>query len=417
VNRIAYVEMVGGAAGDMLLAALVDAGADRREIERALRTIAPDGWTLGCERPVRCGISALRCRLEVPGEDPAGEAHDRGAAVARTLAEVFALLDGSGLSAAQKARARGVYQRLAEAEATVHATSVEAVHFHEVGALDAVLDVAGVVVALDLLGVDEVFCSPFPIGHGRVRMAHGLYPNPPPASAVMLEGAPLEPLDVAAELVTPTAVAILTSLVKRTGFRPGQTLERVGYGAGRNDFAIPNVVRVLIGTAASAGMPALDRPPAAEDGEPATISVLEANIDDMSPQHYALAIERIFAAGARDVWLTPIVMKKQRPAVVLSAIARRDDEAAVAAAMLRETSTIGVRTRTERKYVLPRRIEAIDTPLGRVRIKISGTGEEQRALPEHDDIVSIARITGRPLLEVVRIVQACADRALETITS
>jgi uncharacterized protein (DUF111 family) len=134
----------------------------------------------------------------------------------------------------------------------------------------------------------------------------------------------------------------------------------------------------------------------------------------MSPQHYALAIERIFAAGARDVWLTPIVMKKQRPAVVLSAIARREDEAAVAAAMLRETTTIGVRTRTERKYVLPRRIEAIDTPLGRVRIKISGTGEEQRALPEHDDVVSIARITGRPLLEVVRIVQACADRALET---
>jgi len=424
VSRIAYVEMVGGAAGDMLLAALVDAGADRREIERALRTIAPDGWTIGFERTVRCGIAALHCRLEVPGEDPAFDAHDHADGIAhqhagetRTLADVFALLDRSGLSAAQKARARAIYQRLGEAEATVHGTSVEAVHFHEVGALDAVLDVAGVVVALDLLGIDEVCCSPFPVGRGRVRMLHGLYPNPPPASAVMMEGAPLEPMDVAAELVTPTAVAILTTLVKRPGFRPAQTLEAMGYGAGSRDFTIPNVVRVLIGTAASTTLPALDRPPAAEDGEPATISVLEANIDDMSPQHYALAIERIFAAGARDVWLTPIVMKKQRPAVVLSAIARRDDEAAVAAAMLRETTTIGVRTRTERKYVLPRRIEAIDTPLGRVRIKISGTGEEQRALPEHDDVVSIARITGRPLLEVVRIVQACADRALETITS
>jgi uncharacterized protein (TIGR00299 family) protein len=425
VSRIAYVEMVGGAAGDMLLAALVDAGADRAGIERALRTIAPDGWTLGFERTVRCGISALQCRLEVPGEDPALDAHDHGdgvmhrhaAAVTRTLGEVFALLDASGLTPAQKERARAIYQRLADAEATVHGTTAAGVHFHEVGALDAVLDVAGVCVALDLLEVDEVYCSPFPIGRGRVRMAHGLYPNPPPASAVMLAGAPLEPMDIAAELVTPTAVAILTALVGRPGARPAQTLEHVGYGAGRNDFAIPNVVRVLIGSAASGGLPALERPPAAIDGEPSTISVLEANIDDMSPQHYALAIERIFAAGARDVWLTPIVMKKQRPAVVLSAIARRDDEAAVAAAMLRETTTIGVRTRTERKYVLPRRIEAIDTPLGRVRIKISGTGEEQRALPEHDDIVSIARITGRPLLEVVRIVQACADRALETITS
>jgi len=422
MSRIAYVEMVGGAAGDMLLAALVDAGADRREIERALRTIAPDGWTIGFERTVRRGISALSCNLAVPGEDDLLETHEHGdgphehAAETRTLADVFALLDGSGLSAAQRTRARAIYQRLAEAEATVHGTTVAAVHFHEVGALDAVLDVAGVVVALDLLGIDDVFCSPFPIGHGRVRMAHGRYPNPPPASAAMLAGAPLEPLDVAAELVTPTAVAILTSLVKRPGVRPAQTLEAVGYGAGRRDFAIPNVVRVLIGTAASPALPVLDRAPAAADGEPATISVLEANIDDMSPQHYALAIERIFAAGARDVWLTPIVMKKQRPAVVLSAIARRDDEAAVAAAMLRETTTIGVRTRSERKYVLPRRIESIETPLGRVRIKISGTGEEQRALPEHDDLVSIARITGRPLLEVVRIVQACADRALEAIS-
>ena len=428
MSRIAYIEMVGGAAGDMLLGALVDAGADRGEIDRALRTIAPDGWVLDFERTVRCGISALYCRLEVPGEDPRLEPHDHGdgivhthaapatktEAATRTLADVFALLDRSGLTKRQKARARSIYQRLADAEATVHGTTSAAVHFHEVGALDAVLDVAGACVALDLLGIDEVACSPFPVGVGRVRMAHGLYPNPPPASAVMLAGAPLEPMDVAAELVTPTAVAILTTLVQRPGFRPAMTLEQIGYGAGRSDFAIPNVVRVLIGTAAAGSLPALERPPAAEDGEPATISVLEANIDDMSPQHYALAIERIFAAGARDVWLTPIVMKKQRPAVVLSAIARREDEAAVAAVMLRETTTIGVRTRTERKYVLPRRIEAIDTPLGRVRIKISGTGEEQRALPEHDDVVSIARITGRPLLEVVRIVQACADRALET---
>jgi hypothetical protein len=402
MSRIAFVEMVGGAAGDMLVAALIDAGADAGTIEAALRTIAADGWTMRVERTQRRGIAAARCLIEVPGEDPHGdEADEHAHGELRTPAEIFALLDASQLTSRQKARARAIYTRLADAEARVHGTTADAVHFHEVGALDAVLDVAGFCVGLDLLGIDDVFCSPFPVGHGRVRMHHGSYPNPPPASTVMLAGAPLEQLDIAAELVTPTAIAILTTLVERPGERPSFRLDAAGYGAGRNDFSIPNVVRVLTGTAG-----------AACGAEPQTISVLEANIDDLSPQHYALAIERIFAAGARDVWLTPIVMKKQRPAVTLSAIARAEDEAAVAAAMLRETSTIGVRTRCERKYVLPRRTIEVATPYGPARAKIAGAGADERAQPEHDDLVRIARATGLPLPTVARAVQACADAAL-----
>jgi uncharacterized protein (TIGR00299 family) protein len=399
MSRIAYVDMIGGAAGDMLLGAWIDAGADPVAIETALRTIAPDGWTMTVSRTVRAGIAATRCVVDVPGEDvPGGHGHGR------RFADVLAIVARSGLSQKQKARAGAIYRRLAEAEAAVHGTSIDAVHFHEVGALDAILDVAGTCFALDLLGIDTVFCSAFPMGRGMVRMAHGLFPNPPPATAAMLVGAPLRDVDVEAELVTPTATAILTALCERPGTRPSLTLRAQGYGAGFRELAVPNVVRVLIGDATA--------PSYATGDEPTSVSVLECNIDDMSPQHYALAIERITAAGARDVWTTAIGMKKGRPATLLSAIARPDDEAAVAAAMLRETTTIGVRVRSERKYVLERRIVEVATPLGSVRVKIAGTNGDSRALAEHDDVLRLARESGLPAPEVSKLVQPFADRVV-----
>jgi uncharacterized protein (TIGR00299 family) protein len=396
VNRLAYVDMVGGAAGDMLLGAWIDAGADAAAIEAALRTIVPDGWTMTTSRTVRAGIAATRCVVDVPGEDqPGGHGHGRH------FADVLAIVDRSGLSAKQKARASAIYRRLAEAEARVHGTSVEAVHFHEVGALDAILDVAGTCVALDLLGIDAVSCSAFPTGRGMVRMAHGLFPNPPPATAAMLVGAPLRDVEIDAELVTPTAAAILTALVAEPGKRPSLRLLATGYGAGSRDLAVPNVVRVLIGEATTAS--------GATGDEPNTISVLECNLDDMSPQHFALAIERITDAGARDVWTTAIGMKKGRPATLLSAIARPEDEAAVAAAMLRETTTIGVRVRSERKYVLERRIVEVATPLGPIRVKVAGSNGNSRALAEHDDVVRLAREHDLPAPEVSKLVQPYAD--------
>ncbi len=399
--RAAHIEMVGGAAGDMLLAAFVDAGADPEALEAALRTIEPDGWTLRFEPAIRRGIAARRALLEVPGEDPELEEpspHEHapgGRARPRMLAEVTATLERSGLSARQKERATAIYRRLAEAEASVHGTTPERIHFHEVGALDAILDVAGLCVALDLLGVERLTCSAFPVGRGRIRMQHGLFPNPPPATARLLLGSPVEALDVEAELVSPTAAAILTTLVARPGLREPMTPVAIGYGAGRRDLPIPNVLRVTLGDVGA-------------EVEPATISVIEANIDDMSPQHYALALERLFAAGARDVWMTPVTMKKQRPAIVLSAIALPSDEEAVARVMLAETTTIGVRVRTERKYLLARRIVTVETPLGGVRVKIAGTGPDARALPEHDDLVRIARERAMPLPVVAAIVAASA---------
>jgi uncharacterized protein (TIGR00299 family) protein len=398
--RIAYVEMIGGAAGDMLAGAFLDAGLDAGVLERALRTVIADGWTFAPQQVVKCGISARFAGISVPGEDGSlDHRHDDHGhhTTHRTLRDVLAIIDASGLSASARERAGAVYTRLAQAEARVHGSDVETIAFHEVGQLDAILDVAATCIALDELGIDELRASAFPLGHGTIVMAHGAYPNPPPATAQLLLGWPTRNVDIASELVTTTAAAILTTLAT-PGPRPEMTTDAIGYGAGSNDFPFPNLTRVSIGTAS----PAL-----ATSGDDAPeVVVLEANIDDMSPQHYELAVERVFAAGAHDVWLTPIIMKKGRPAIVLSALADPADERAVARAMLTQTTTIGVRVRTERRHVLPRSIATIETPLGTVRVKRSGTNGTLRVRPEYDDLARIARERALPLAEVVRIVDA-----------
>ena len=412
--RIAYVDMVGGAAGDMLLAAFLDAGLDRNALEQALRGIVPDGWTLEPKRVVKQGIAATYAGLVVPGEDgdpghhhQDGDAHDHthehGHAT-RTLADVLELVEQSSLTSRQRKRASAVYRRLAAAEAQAHGTTPEAVRFHEIGQVDAILDVAATCVALDLLEIDELRCSPFPLGEGSIRMAHGVYPNPPPATANLLLGWPTRVVDIAAELVTTTAAAILTTLA-----RPGRhdmTIERIGYGAGRSDFPFPNVTRVVVGASAPAAWRGEDVPLGWDE-----VVVLETNIDDMLPQHYELALERIFAAGALDVWLTPIVMKKGRPAITLSAIAKPLDEQAVAFAMLSETTTLGVRSRRERRHVLPRESASVETPYGAVRVKRAGPDGRSRTRAEYDDLLRIARETRLPLPEIARVVDAAIEQA------
>jgi pyridinium-3,5-bisthiocarboxylic acid mononucleotide nickel chelatase len=416
--RIAYVDMIGGAAGDMLLAAFLDAGLDRDALERALRGVVPGGWTLAPQRVVKRGIAATYAGLVVPGEDGDehhhhhhhdehhGHDHDHDdgehapdGGGTRTLADVLAIVERSTLTARQRERATAVYRRLAEAEARTHGTTADAIRFHEIGQVDAILDVAATCIALDLLEIDELRCSPFPIGHGAIGMEHGLYPNPPPATAYMLLGWATRAVDVAGELVTPTAAAILTTLAEPG--RADMVIEAIGYGAGRSEFAVPNVTRVVIGTSIEAVRTGAGGAPDGDD-----VVVLEANIDDMSPQHYELATERLFAAGALDVWLTPITMKKGRPAITLSAMAAPHDEHAVARAMLTETTTIGVRVRTERRHVLPRTLATVETPYGAVRVKRAGTNGETRTRAEYDDLLRIARERSLPLPEVARIVDA-----------
>jgi len=410
--RIAYVDMIGGAAGDMLIAAFLDAGLDRDALERALRGVVAGGWTLAPQRVMKRGIAATYAGLVVPGEDGDEEHHHHhdDATGTRSLAGVLEIVERSTLTPRQRERASAVYRRLADAEAHTHGTTADAIRFHEIGQIDAILDVAATCVALDLLAIDELRCSAFPIGHGSIGMQHGHYPNPPPATAHLLIGWQTRAVDIAGELVTPTAAAILTTLAKPG--RPDLVVEKIGYGAGRSDFAVPNVTRVIIGTSvesANAGTPG------APEGD--AVVVLEANIDDMSPQHYELATERLFAAGALDVWLTPITMKKGRPAITLSAMAAPHDEHAVARAMLTETTTLGVRVRTERRHVLPRTLATVETPFGTVRVKRAAlplslskrqddTNGEVRTRAEYDDLLRIARERNLPLPEVARVVDA-----------
>jgi len=408
--NVAYVEMIGGASGNMLLGAFIDAGADAERIEAALRTVPVTGWTLERKRVVKCGIAAEHAEFHIPGEDHDAHApaHEHRAPIVRRLDEVVDIIERSGLGVRQKSRAREVYARLAEAEAKVHGTTVDCAHFHEVGATDAILDVASTCIALDLLEIDRLACSAFPLGRGTIAMTHGRYPNPPPATAELLRGAPTYDGGIDGEMVTTTAAAILTTLVPDAGVRPAMRAERIGYGAGRSDFPIPNVTRIAVGTrAAGVGSSTLADAnvmngafidaEVTNDAFAATgvtndeVCVLEANIDDMSPQRFELALERTLAAGAFDVWLAPITMKKSRPAILLGAVAPLDAEARVARAMLAETTTLGVRTRRERRYVLARAITSVETPFGEVRIKEANIDGESRRTLEYDDVARIAR--------------------------
>jgi uncharacterized protein (TIGR00299 family) protein len=426
---IAYFEMIGGASGNMLLGALLDAGADPQRLEAALRTIPVEGWSFERRNVVKCGIAATYFDFNVPGEDhphdaqhSQGFAHDRAhdrerehrhdhdpergrlgetePKGTRRLSDVLAILDRSGLTGRQKERAAAIYTRLARAEAKVHGQAVEAIHFHEVGQIDAILDVAGACVALDLLGIERIFCSAFPIGRGTIPMQHGRYPNPPPATAELLLGAPTYATDVAGELVTTTGAAILTTLAERPGVRPEFVAERIGYGAGRNDFSVPNVLRVSLGTLAGvAGTVATDE-----------VSVLEANLDDMPPQHFELAVERVLAAGAYDIWLSPVTMKKGRPAVIFGALAAPEREAAVARALLEHTTTLGVRVRRDRRYVLERSVAEVATEFGPVRVKTAYVDGCARRTLEYDDVARIARERGRPVGEVAARLEELISR-------
>jgi len=389
--KAVYFDQIGGSSGNMLLGALIDAGAPVVELETVLRSIPISGWTLEQTRVLKRGVAATYFDFIVPGED----GHPGAAAHGRHLDEVLAIVARSGLTVSQKARASAIYQRLGEAEARVHGTTVDQVHFHEVGATDAILDIAGTCVALDSLGIERVYASAYPLGNGEIVMQHGRFPNPPPATADLMRGAATRSTDIVGELVTPTAAAILATLVARVGERPSMTFERHGYGAGRSDFPMPNIVRATIGQVS--------------DGHVSTVRVLEANVDDLSPEFFELAIERVFAAGALDVWLSPIAMKKARPAVLFSAIVPIDRADACAEAILSQTSTIGVRSYEVERYIAERTIHEHQTPYGPVRVKSATIAGRARATLEYDDLLRIAREQNRPLADLARELERILD--------
>ncbi|MGI8593614.1 MAG: nickel pincer cofactor biosynthesis protein LarC [Solirubrobacteraceae bacterium] len=384
LSRLLYLDCVGGIAGDMLLAALLDVGADPDAVRAGLAGLGIDGLELAVDRAHRHDIAASTAVVRAP----AGQPH-------RRWGTIRAQLDGARLPERARARAQDAFLRLANAEGAVHGVDPDEVEFHEVGATDALGEVCGVALALEELDVDRVTCSPLPVPRGLVDAHHGRLPLPAPATLELLEGAPLYGVEVDAELVTPTGAALVAALAEGYGALPPMTLEAVGYGAGARDLApLPNVVRVIMGEGGSA------EAAGAAEGRPAEavvapVSLIEANLDDLVPELVPDAAGACFAAGAVDVWTTPAQMKHGRPGFVLSALARPGEEAAVAQAVLRETSTLGVRIAHLRRWELEREWRTVDVDGEPVRVKVSRLdGRVVNLAPEHADCEQAARRAG-----------------------
>jgi uncharacterized protein (TIGR00299 family) protein len=367
VTRVLYIDCIGGVAGDMLLGALIDAGA-----EVDLFGLGVDGLRLELGKAEKHGIVATTVTVTGAPSQP----H-------RHWSSIRAQLAAADLPERARDRAQRTFEKLAIAEGRIHGIDPEQVHFHEVGAVDAIGEVVGVALALEALGVDEVVCSPLPVGRGFVEAAHGRLPLPAPATLTLLEGAPIVGVDIESELVTPTGAALVAALATSFGEIPRMTVQGSGYGAGTRDLDDrPNVVRAILGTATRAN----------------GVSLIEANLDDFLPELAPDAAQAAFDAGALDVWTTPIQMKRGRPAFTLSALARPADERQVAEAILRETSSLGVRISHLDRIELERESFTVAVNGEPVRVKVGRLdGKIVNLAPEHADCERAARIAGEPV--------------------
>jgi hypothetical protein len=449
--HLAYFDCIAGASGDMILGALIDAGLDVDTLRNRLSVLHLADFELQVHRVAKHAFTATKVDVIVADDVPA-----------RHLADIVGIVEESDLAPALKAQAVAIFRRLGAAEAGIHGTSPDHVHLHELGGVDTIVDVVGALVGLDALGVERVVASPVPLGRGFITGAHGQIPLPAPATVALLEGVPIVGSPLAVETVTPTGAVLLASLADAFGPIPPMTLEAVGYGAGARDLPIPNVLRLLLGASGDAsGKPHPhehehphapgdhEHPPAEHGpehgharahahahehphphshgpthapsaGRPAScldvehLAVLETNIDDLNPELYEHVMERLFDAGALDVFLAPIQMKKNRPGTLLRVLCRPDDGEALTAILFEETSTLGVRSHTVDRRALPRRVRRVATPYGEVRVKVAELpdGGTKRA-PEYADCRRRAQEHGVPLRAVYHAADHAAEHATE----
>jgi pyridinium-3,5-bisthiocarboxylic acid mononucleotide nickel chelatase len=399
-RRIAWFNCQAGVAGDMAMAALVDAGADPDVVASTIGGLGVDGYALLFERVQRCGVRATWANVVVHTDhEPVGhhdpDEHPRH----RPLREILALLDEADLPDRVRRRARAVFSRLGEVEAAIHGVDPAEVELHEVGSLDSIVDVVGVCAALEALDVDDVWCSPIAVGHGSVRSAHGVIPNPAPATVALLSdaGVPTVGLPTTLEVSTPTGAALMTTLASGFGAMPTMTPSAVGYGAGTADSPErANVVQVVIGHR-TAG--------AHDDGTPVTL--LEANVDDVTGEVLAHAVSTLLAAGAHDAWVTPIVMKKGRAAHTLSVLCDPSTTATMRQVLLDETGTLGVRSSAMRRWPQRRTETAVEVDGHHIRVKLA----DHRVKVEFDDAAAAAAALGVPVRVVL---DRAADLVAET---
>ena len=383
--RTAYFDLVSGVSGDMTVAALLDLGLPRRRLQEELGKLANIDFRIRVGRKTVNGIRAVRFQVL------ASEGQPR-----RSWSDIRGLIEGSGLSAEVKARGLAIFSKLAEAEGKIHGVAPEEVHFHEVGAVDSIVDIVAVAIGTCFLEIDEFACSAVPLGRGLTRSQHGVLPVPAPATLELLKGFPVEGAGIEAENVTPTGAAILSALVTRKGEAPAMHVEGTGYGAGTLEFADrPNVLRIVLGQGASVL------------GQERML-VMETHIDDMNPELYDYVLERLFAAGARDVTLSPVQMKKNRPGTLLRVVAEPELRDALAGIVLEETSTLGVRCYLVDRLVLPRKTLKLKTRFGTLSVKVAEEpGGGKRATPEYEEARQVAASRKVPLRAVYDEVTRC----------
>ena len=401
--RILYFDCFAGAAGDMILGALLDAGLPFDELKHALGSLAVEGLDVSVDRVVKQGLTATKFRVHpqvATGSAGHGPQHGH-----HSLQEIATAIGRSALSVAGQAKAIAMFHRLASAEAAIHGTSLDQVHLHEVGAIDSIIDIVGVVFAMEWFQAERVVVSPLNVGGGMVRSAHGIFPVPAPATVALLKDAPVYSSGIQSELLTPTGALILSEYATSYGPVPAMRVHQVGYGAGDRELAeTPNVVRVLVGESVDD----LRGAPSSGSASAMRIVVLECEIDDMNPQLFGPLMDTLYAAGALEVFYSAVQMKKNRPGTLMTIVARPDHREQLTAIVFRESTTIGVRYQEMSRDCLDREMVTVDTAVGPVRFKIARqNGQVVNAQPEFDDLVKRAAERGIPIKEV----QALAQKA------
>ena len=378
----AYFDCFSGISGDMTLGALLDAGLPIEHLRTELQSLEIPGWELTAEKVWKNGMAATYAKVRTQDT----QTH-------RSLSTILRIIEKSKLSAAVKEQSSAIFKKLGEAEATVHDVPLEKIHFHEVGAVDAIVDIVGACVGFSALGIESFACSPLNVGGGTAKMAHGVLPVPAPAAARLLIGKPSYSNGVQKELVTPTGAAIVATLCQSFGPQPSMSISAIGYGAGTADLeGQPNVLRLMIGDAATKSTAA----------ESEIIRVLEANLDDMNPQIYGYFLEKALAAGALDVFSAPVQMKKNRPGILVTLLCRPEDALRFEDMLFAETTTLGVRGYTAERRVLARHWESVHTQFGDVRIKVARlNGHIRQASPEFEDCRKLAEAQNVPLHQIM----------------
>lgn len=448
--KIAYFDCIAGASGDMILGALIDAGLPLSTLRERLGALNLQDFELTSRRVAKNAFTATKVDVNVADDVPE-----------RHLGDIIAIVEGSELAPQIKERAVAIFNKIGAAEASIHGTSLEEVHLHELGGVDTIVDVVGALVGLDALGIQRVAVSPIPLGRGFIQGAHGRIPLPAPATVALLKGVPVvgSPLEV--ETVTPTGAALLASLGEAFGPIPPMALESVGYGAGSRDLEVPNVLRLLIGTGVDSpesrhdhahshdhGHAHAHRETSAthrhvhphtrasshshanHDGEAGheppeghtlscfdieRLAVLETNIDDLNPETYEYVMDTLFAAGALDAFLAPIQMKKNRPATLFRVLCLPEDVERMTAILFAETSTLGIREQIVDRHALPRTVRSVTTPYGEVRVKVAELDDGKvKSAPEYEDCRELAQTHGVPLREVYQAAIEAARREAES---